>query len=82
MSAEVGGGTLCSVCQVSRPAEAFSKKQLKAKAHARTCLACAGISKETGAPGIRIGDAVLLHSLQAVEYNGLTGTVTAALNGV
>ena len=82
MSADMSGGTLCSVCQVSRPAEAFSKKQLKAKAHARTCLACAGLSKETGAPGIRIGDAVLLHSLQAVEYNGLTGTVTAALNGV
>ena len=49
----------CSVCQVARPAEAFSKKQFKAKAHERTCLVCAGLSKETGAPGIRIGDTVL-----------------------
>jgi aspartate/methionine/tyrosine aminotransferase len=73
---------LCSVCQVSRPAEAFSKKQFKAKAHERTCLVCAGLSKETGAPGIRIGDTVLLHSLQAQEYNGLIGVVTAALNGL
>ena len=82
MAAALEERKACSVCQVARPVEAFSKKQFKAKAHERTCLVCAGLSKETGAPGIRIGDTVLLHSLQAVEYNGLVGVVAAALNGV
>ena len=74
-------GKQCSLCGVTKDAHGFSKKQFKAKAHERKCLVCTGLSNETGAPGLRIGDQVELHSLQAVEFNGRRGTIVAALNG-
>ena len=74
-------GKLCSLCGLTKDSNGFSKKQFKAKAHERKCLVCAGLSKETGAAGLRIGDQVELHSLQAVEFNGRKGTIVAALNG-
>ena len=77
----VEGGRTCSDCKVVKPAAGFSKKQFKAPENVRKCLVCMGLSDETGVPGLRIGDSVRLHSLQAAEYNGLAGKIVAALNG-